>query len=356
MIRTGTGNLLQADVDALVNTVNCVGVMGKGIALQFKKAWPAMFRDYQVAAKAEQIVPGRIHVWPMGTLTAPHYILNFPTKRHWRNRSRLEDIEVGLVDLVARIRGLGIQSIAVPPLGAGNGGLPWDQVRPLIVRALGDLEGVDVVLWEPGQAPRPAEQPVGTPRPAWTPARAAMVALMGAYQVLDDELTQLEAQKLAYLLQEAGHAGLGLRFQKHHYGPYADQLYHLLLGLEGHFLRGLEDRRPEARLRLDHQAVAEARAYLANTDDDVEEHFRKVTDLIEGFETPYGMELLTTVHFLAKQHAAVADDPEAAVGAVQAWSSRKRSTMKPVHVHKVWRRLHEQGWLSPVPASSRAVG
>ena len=153
MIRPGTGNLLHASVDALVNAVNCVGAMGKGIALQFKKAWPAMFRDYQAAAKADQVVPGRIHVWPTGALTAPHYVLNFPTKRHWRNRSRVADIEAGLVDLVARIRELGIGSVAVPPLGAGHGGLPWDQVRPLIVQAMGDLDGVDVVLWEPGHGP-----------------------------------------------------------------------------------------------------------------------------------------------------------------------------------------------------------
>lgn len=153
MIRTGTGDLLEANVDALVNAVNCVGVMGRGIALQFKRAWPEMFEVYRAEAAANRVVPGRIQVWPTGRLQGPRFILNFPTKRHWQDPSRLEDIDAGLIDLVAQIRELGIGSIAVPSLGAGNGGLDWAVVRPRVVRALEPLVHVEVLLWEPGGGP-----------------------------------------------------------------------------------------------------------------------------------------------------------------------------------------------------------
>lgn len=352
MIRPGTGNLLEADADALVNTVNCAGVMGKGIALQFRKAWPAMFRAYQAAVRAEQVQPGRIHVWQTGQLHAPRFILNFPTKRHWKASSRLEDIEAGLVDLVAKIRELGLRSIAIPPLGAGNGGLDWAVVRPCIVAALGALEDVDVRLWDPGAAPPPGDRPVNTERPSWTPQRAAILALMGDYRVLHDDLTQLEVQKLAYFLQEAGH-DMGLRYTKHIYGPYADGLYHLLQRLDGHFLRGVVDRSPDAVIEVDHEAVVEARAHIAE-DEVVQARFQRVAQLIEGFETPYGMELLATVHCVGKEDPAVRSDPEAALRAVRGWSARKRSTMRPSHVKVAWGRLRDHGWLSGESLSASA--
>ena len=224
MIRTGTGNLLQAPVDALVNTVNCEGVMGKGIALQFKQAWPQMYEAYRIEAKAGRIRPGEVHVWQTGLLHSPRFILNFPTKRHWRSRSLIEDIEAGLADLVAKLRELGVRSVAVPPLGAGNGGLDWSDVRPRIVDALTPLTDTDVLLWEPGAAPPTDHRPNQTQRPALTEARAAVLGLMARYTELDYELTQLEVQKLAYFLQEAGEP-LGLRYQAHLYGPFADGLF-----------------------------------------------------------------------------------------------------------------------------------
>jgi len=153
MIEGVTGNLLHAQTDALVNAVNCEGVMGKGIALQFKQVWPAMFQAYRAACKAGTVVPGRIHVWPTQAQEGPGFILNFPTKRHWREGSHLEDIEAGLVDLVVQLQTLGIRSVAIPPLGAGNGGLAWSAVRPVIVRALEAVPAVRVLLYEPVGAP-----------------------------------------------------------------------------------------------------------------------------------------------------------------------------------------------------------
>ena len=150
MIQIAQGNLLVAPVDALVNAVNTKGIMGKGIALQFKQAFPAMFREYEKACKAGEVQLGKMHVFDLGGLAGgPHWIINFPTKGHWRERSRLTDIETGLEELVTTILRLGIRSIAIPPLGCGNGGLNWADVRPRIEAAFTYLPDVNVLLFEP---------------------------------------------------------------------------------------------------------------------------------------------------------------------------------------------------------------
>jgi O-acetyl-ADP-ribose deacetylase (regulator of RNase III) len=153
MIDFTSGDLLKCEADALVNAVNCVGVMGRGIALQFKHAFPENFRAYEAACKRHAVKPGCMFVFETGQLTPPRFIINFPTKRHWREMSRLEDIEAGLVDLARVIRGNGIRSVAVPPLGCGLGGLDWREVRTRIERALGQLDGVRVLVYEPFGAP-----------------------------------------------------------------------------------------------------------------------------------------------------------------------------------------------------------
>jgi O-acetyl-ADP-ribose deacetylase (regulator of RNase III) len=153
MITRGTGNLLLADVDALVNTVNTVGIMGKGIALQFKRAYPGNFEDYKAACERGEIAVGRMHVHEMGQVGGPRFIVNFPTKRHWRSPSRLEDIASGLSALRDEIVERGVKSIAVPPLGCGNGGLDWRDVKPIILQVLGTVPGVEVRVWEPSDTP-----------------------------------------------------------------------------------------------------------------------------------------------------------------------------------------------------------
>ena len=153
MIEYKTGDLLAERADALVNAVNCVGTIGAGIALQFKKAWPESFRAYAAACRGGEVRPGRMFVFETRHLAPPRYIINFPTKRHWRSSSRLEDIDAGLHALVAEIRRLGLHSVAVPPLGAGLGGLPWNEVRGRIERTLGALSDIRVVVFEPRGAP-----------------------------------------------------------------------------------------------------------------------------------------------------------------------------------------------------------
>jgi O-acetyl-ADP-ribose deacetylase (regulator of RNase III) len=173
------GNLLAAPAEALVNTVNTVGIMGRGIALQFKQAYPAMFRDYERACKAGEVTLGKVQVFDLGGLVGgPRWIINFPTKGHWRADSRMEDIEVGLKDLVATIRKLRIRSIAIPPLGCGNGGLDWNEVRPRIEAALAEVPEVAALVYSPGGAPAAGEMPIRTERPKMTMGQAAMIALM----------------------------------------------------------------------------------------------------------------------------------------------------------------------------------
>jgi O-acetyl-ADP-ribose deacetylase (regulator of RNase III) len=181
MMEFKRGNLLEEDVEALVNTVNCVGVMGRGIALQFKQAFPENFKRYKKACDAGEVEPGKMFVVETGQILSPRYIVNFPTKQHWKGNSKLADIRSGLRALVLDVAQLGIQSIAIPPLGCGNGGLDWAVVRPLIVEAFSELPDVRVVVFEMGQVPASQEMAVGTQLPTMTRGRALVVSLFEQY-------------------------------------------------------------------------------------------------------------------------------------------------------------------------------
>jgi O-acetyl-ADP-ribose deacetylase (regulator of RNase III) len=348
MIELTRGNLLQAPAEALVNTVNCVGYMGKGIALQFKQAFPANFKHYEAACHAGDLVPGKMMIHDNGGLVNPRYIINFPTKRHWRGQSRLEDIATGLQALVVEVQRLGIRSIAVPPLGCGLGGLDWGVVRPMIEQAFSALPDVRILLFEPTGAPDARAMPVRTLRPRMTPARALFIKLMDAYSALDYRRTLLEVQKLAYFLQEAGEP-LRLQYQAGHYGPYAANLNKVLEVMEGHFIRGYGDsQKPEAEIDLLPGAVEEATVFLADKDESLA-RLTQVAELIEGFETPYGMELLATTHWVAHHGGprgeAPAITPETAIHQVRAWNPRKQRVFKPDHIRTAWTQLTEKGWL-----------
>ena len=240
MIQFSKGNLLEAQVDALVNTVNTEGVMGKGIALQFKQAFPDMFRAYTDACKSKQVRLGQMDVYDRGGLVeGPRWIINFPTKGHWKSRSRLTDIESGLLDLTATIKRLGVRSIAVPPLGCGYGGLDWAEVRPLIEKEFANLPNIKVQLYAPNGAPAAVVMPNHTERPKMTTGRAALVVLMSRYLegLLDPFVSLLEVHKLMYFMQEAGQ-DLRLKYTAGSYGPYAGNLRHVLIKLDGHFQIG----------------------------------------------------------------------------------------------------------------------
>ena len=251
MIDYVTGDVLAADSEALVNSVNCVGVMGRGVALQFKRKFPDNFKAYKVACDWGEVQLGRMFVFETGDLI-PRYIINFPTKRHWRGNSRLDDIQAGLSTLVAEIEQRQIRSIALPPLGCGLGGLKWPEVKPRIHVALAELPDVDTLVFEPQAATAPMVPPRAQKLPDMTPGRAALIGLMHRYLVglAEPFVTLLEVHKLLYFMQTAGEP-LRLKYVKAPQGPYAENLRHVLHALEGHYVKGSGDGdRPDQPLYL----------------------------------------------------------------------------------------------------------
>lgn len=348
MIEYRSGDILKSDAEALVNTVNCVGVMGRGIALQFKNAFPENFKAYAAACKRERVRPGHMFVFETGQLTPPRYIINFPTKRHWRGRSRIEDIEAGLTALVAEIRARRIRSIALPPLGAGLGGLDWTaEVRPQVEAALRALDDVQVIVYEPHGAPASDVMKHRHEVPKMTAGRAALVELMHRYLggLLDPFVTLLEVHKLMYFLQEAGEP-LRLRYKAAPYGPYAENLRHVLHAIEGHLIAGYDDGgdAPDKPLTLVPGAMEEAAAFIAEHRE-TRERFDRVAALVEGFESPFGLELLSTVHWVMR-HEPVHTLPDV-VARTYAWNDRKRQ-FTPRQIGIAVDVLAKKGWAQPL--------
>lgn len=344
MVELTRGNILDAQVDALVNTVNCVGIMGRGIALQFKKSFPENFKAYEIACKKKEVRPGTVLVFETGRLTGPRFIINFPTKRDWRGKSRIEDIDSGLESLIDEIRKREIRSVAVPPLGCGLGGLSWNTVRPRIVKAFDQLPNVRALLFEPSGAPK-AEKMAKTQRsPEMTLGRAVLIELMVRYlvAVLDPFVSLLEIHKLMYFMQEAGEP-LNLKYEKALYGPYAKNLRHVLNVIEGHFITGYGDAadKPERPIELLPKA-AEAAKSLIVSHPETQARFERVARLIHGFETPYGMELLATVHWVATREGA--HSAEHAIERTYAWNDRKR-IFDSKQIRRAWQVLAAQRWL-----------
>jgi len=306
MIKFTQGNLLEARAEALVNTVNTVGVMGKGIALMFKERFADNFKRYAAACKAKEIRTGHVYVTEVHELDGPRWIVNFPTKQHWRKPSKLEWIVEGLQDLRHFIVDNGVKSIAIPPLGSGNGGLEWAEVKPRIDEALGDLEGVDILVFEPTDKYQNVAKRAGVEK--LTPARALIAELVRRYWVMGMECSLLEIQKLAWFLERAierlapNDNPLDLRFQADKYGPYANRLDHLLDSLDGSYLhcdRRIGDAGPLDVIWFDDDRREYLQTYLKGAEaKPYTEALESTASLIDGFESPYGMELLATVDWL----------------------------------------------------------
>lgn len=324
MIEYKSGDILRENAEAIVNTVNCVGVMGRGIALQFKNAFPENFKAYAAACKAKEVQPGRMFVFETGQLTNPRYIINFPTKRHWRVKSRMEDIEIGIKALIDTIRQYSIRSIAVPPLGSGLGGLDWSEVKLRIEAALQPLSDVRIIVYEPKGTPITEKMVHNRDVPTMTNGRAALVELMHRYLcgLLDPFVSLLEVHKLMYFMQEAGEP-LRLNYQKARYGPYAENLRHVLHAIEGHLVSGYADGgdAPDKQLQLVPGAIEDATAFLQQYTN-TRARFDRVADLVDGFESPFGLELLSSVHWIMK------NDPVNSVDDVAShiydWNNHKR--------------------------------
>lgn len=308
MITFARGNLLEADVEAVVNTVNTVGIMGKGIALMFKEQFPNNFEAYARACKSGDVRIGQMFVTENKELFGPRWIINFPTKTHWRAKTKIEWIERGLSDLVRVIRECDIRSIAIPPLGCGNGGLDWNQVRPLVVSAFENTDGVDAIIFEPTSKYQNVAKRTGVER--LTPARALVAEIVRRYCLLGIDCSILEVQKLGWFLERGVYRfqvknQLNFDFEANKYGPYSHNLTKLLDSLDGSYLhcdKRLADADPLDLIWFNEAKHDRMQAYLnSSAGKEYTEVLEWASTVIDGFESPLGMEILATVDWMVQQ-------------------------------------------------------
>lgn len=341
MIYFKTDDLFNAKAEALVNTVNTVGVMGKGIALQFKKRYPHNYEVYKQACKAKEFNTGQILTVKDGDLLDQKYIINFPTKAHWKSPSKLEYIGSGLLALRAEIIRLGVGSIAIPPLGCGNGGLEWSVVKPMIVDQLQDLN-IDIQIYEPAIKIKSILQKERKHKEVkLTPARAMLLYLMFHYEAVGEQSSLFAANKLAYFLQRKGE-NLRLKFTAHHYGPYAVQLNHVLYALNGVYLKGMEQNTasPFEPLHLTYNKFDEIEAFIhSKLTADQKSRLDDVLQLIKMFESSFSLELLATVDYIMSTEGV--SDIDGILTAIGAWNRRKENIFQADQVELAIRHLSQ---------------
>lgn len=328
MIEITLGNILDFKAEVLVNTVNTKGVMGKGIALAFKKRFPMMYKDYRVFCDEGKLEIGKLHVWETG-LSAPKYIINLPTKDHWRQPSKIDFIDQGLAALTEWLRAHKVSSIVIPPLGAGLGGLDWKIVQPLIEKHMTPLSGdIEVKLITPGHV-EPIVEKKNIAEVKLTTMRAMLLELMHRYQDHSEELNAMSGQKLAYLLQRSG-LPLRLEFEKGWYGPYAPILNKVWQVLQPQYLQFQGDmNHPFTEIRVNHELRGEVQEALAQQRID-SRALDMVMEWVSGFESTFGLELLASVDYAYVQRGGKADLDEV-VDEIHQWTTRKAQIM-PRHM------------------------
>jgi O-acetyl-ADP-ribose deacetylase (regulator of RNase III) len=338
-----TGNLLSAQAQALVNTVNTVGVMGKGIALQFKEKYPVNFKLYEKTSKKGEMQIGKMLVVKEQTLDGEKLIINFPTKTEWYKKSQYSYIEEGLKDLVNVIGEYQIKSIAIPPLGCGNGGLKWDSVKHLMEKYLSGLNDVEVLVFEPNEDVKALLQKEQTSKEVkLTPAKAMILLALFKYEKFGEPASVFAANKLAYFLQESGEK-LKLKFEQYTYGPYAQAIDKLLYAMNGKYLKGLEQMTasPFEPLQLNYEKFREVLLYAK--DEFTDEQWSRLKDLfkaIDGFESTLSLEILSSTHFILKNNPEI--NMEGLVSKVQ-WNSRKKGLITSDYVDIAYNHLKEYG-------------
>lgn len=325
MVHFTSGNLLDAQAEAIINTVNTVGVMGKGIALMFKERFPENFEAYAAACKAGEVRVGEMFVTQGVELGGPRWIINFPTKKHWRYPTKLEWLKDGLVALKNFLVENNVKSVAVPPLGCGNGGLDWQVVRPLIKASLSELDNVEVLVYEPTKKYQNIVKEQGVEK--LTVPRALIAEMVRRYELMGFDCSLLEIQKIAWFLERTmKRLGLqnilDLRFQANRYGPFANRLKHLLNNLDGSYLncdRRLSDATAEDIIRFNPVRRDQLETFFRS---DEAKPFLPVIEateeLIDGFQSPVGMEALATVDWLVSQ-SGVEPALEAVKKGLQEW-------------------------------------
>ncbi|MBD1394226.1 macro domain-containing protein [Mucilaginibacter sp. ZB1P21] len=332
-----TGDLLKSEAEALVNTVNTVGVMGKGIALQFKEAFPYNNKVYMEACKNKALAPGvLLPVWDSNLLYGKKLIINFPTKTHWRQPSRYEYIRSGLSALKELIVRENIKSIAIPPLGAGNGGLDWKEVRDIIVNALKDFP-VEIQLFEPNAAIKQLLQKEEVKKKAeLTPARAALLYSLFAFESFGEYSSLFAANKLAYFLQRMGQP-LRLDFKAHHYGPYAVGVQKVLYTLNGTYLKGLEQGQasPFESLKLNYETWEEVNQFVKQMPEEDRKRLTGMLFFLKNFTSELSLEILASVDFILSEH------PNFTVKEIAdaLWTDRKRKLFKEESIARAYEHL-----------------
>ncbi len=324
-------NILNVRAEVLVNSVNLKGVMGKGIALSFKNAFPENYKFYRKACESGEIKIGKIFVTETGQLF-PKYIINFPTKKHWRFPSKYEYIEEGLKDLVRWIKKTDVSSIAIPPLGSGNGKLNWVRVKIMIIDYLEEFkEKLDITIIEPSKKFE-TEIEIKSVKPHLTPARAMLLYLMNKYKVLGYEVNLLVAQKLCYFLQRLGEP-LNLRYEKGYYGPFAPNLRPLLNILNNHYFRfNVKSNKPSTIIKNVHLKFDEVEEYVNfNLNVEQKKRLNQTIEFITGFETPFGLELLGTIDFILREKKKVVHSKEI-LDELKDWTRRKEILFKPAYI------------------------
>ncbi|MDI9881303.1 type II toxin-antitoxin system antitoxin DNA ADP-ribosyl glycohydrolase DarG [Flectobacillus longus] len=324
MIHYKTGNLLESKADALVNTVNIVGVMGKGIALQFKSMFPRNFKLYASACKNKEIQIGQLLVnEEESLLTGKKIIINFPTKTHWRLPSEYQYIETGLVELIKVIKENNIKSIAIPPLGAGNGGLDWNKVKQLLEKYLKDLD-CDITIYEPNNA---IQEVLRKERVKLTPARAMLLSVLYELVKNGEFVSEFSSEKIAYFLQRFGAKDIfKLDFQPNFYGPYSGKVKHVLYYLNGSYVMGYssKDRKPFEELGLIPDAETDVKEFLNKPENITYKAIVENTkSFLSGFYSQYGLELLSTIDFIIVEKKV--NTQEMIIKELENWSDRKKT-------------------------------
>lgn len=324
MIKYITGNLLKSDAQALVNTVNTVGVMGKGIALQFKKQYPINFKKYAKACKEKAVQIGQLFVTEEETiLYGKQIIVNFPTKEHWRKPSQYSYIEKGLKALIELIKERQITSIAIPPLGAGNGGLEWFKVKALIETHLSNVD-CEIIVYEPNAH---IKEILKKERTKLTPARAMLLAMFYDLIRQGEFVSEFSGEKIAYFLQRFGaEKSFKLDYKPYFYGPYSGKVRHVLHHLNGSYITGYtsKDKKPFEPLGLVMDAEKDIITYLEKEEN---QPYKIIVDrtkgFLSGFYSDFGLELLSTIDFIGQQEAT--SDVEQIKAKLASWSDRKKS-------------------------------
>jgi O-acetyl-ADP-ribose deacetylase (regulator of RNase III)/uncharacterized protein YwgA len=338
MLYLTKGDIFQSKAEALVNTVNTVGVMGKGIALQFKEAFPVNNKKYIEACKNKELFPGKLlAIWDTNLLLGRKLIINFPTKIHWRHPSKYEYIEKGLAALRELLETEKVKSIAIPPLGCGHGGLDWIKVRPMIESYLQGLPH-DIYLFEPNEHIKEVLQKNETKKEVkLTPARAQLLYALFAYESLGEYSSLFAANKLAYFLQRMGQP-LKLNFTPHLYGPYAIGVEKVLYALNGVYIKGLEqgNTKPFEPLQLNYEKWSEVKNYVEKELESQDaDRLKNLIHLINGFSSELSLEILATTDFILRDNPSLS--LEGVMNAI--WKNRKKELFKEEYVSIAYKHL-----------------